>query len=208
MAQGLWLQGRGAVAHPVRASVGHAELRELATHFASVRPRPTSSRIPFGSVVATTTANPTNLGRTGAERSPAFSLLGHWTTPARLLSRRRASRGRLPIASLRPRIELFRSRKGQEVLVRAAVLRGWLCLVPTGRRRLAADPPGGAGADDVGRPAVDGRPIRKPGSARAPCLRSGQRHRRLAAVGTIALRQCDRRAGGAVRGRRTTEFGR
>ena len=36
----------------------------------------------------------------------------------------------------------------------------------------------------------------------------GQRHRRLAAVGTIALRQCDRRAGGAVRGRRTAEFGR
>ena len=36
----------------------------------------------------------------------------------------------------------------------------------------------------------------------------GQRHRWLAAVGTIALRQCDRRASGAVRGRRTAEFGR
>jgi len=35
-----------------------------------------------------------------------------------------------------------------------------------------------------------------------------QRHRRLAAVGTIALRECDRRAGGAVRRRRTAEFGR
>jgi hypothetical protein len=35
-----------------------------------------------------------------------------------------------------------------------------------------------------------------------------QRRRRLTAAGTIALRQCDRRAGGAVRGRRTAEFGR
>jgi hypothetical protein len=34
------------------------------------------------------------------------------------------------------------------------------------------------------------------------------RHRRLAAIGTIALRECDRRAGGAVRRRRTAEFGR
>ena len=34
-----------------------------------------------------------------------------------------------------------------------------------------------------------------------------QRHRRLAAVGTIALRQCDRLGGGAVRDRGTAEFG-
>jgi len=45
-------------------------------------------------------------------------------------------------------------------------------------------------------------------SRRALLLESWQRHRRLAAVGTIALRQCDRPAGGAVRVRRTAEFGR
>ena len=53
----------------------------------------------------------------------------------------------------------------------------------------------------------------RPGRTSSPPRRAGrllpwQRHRRLAAVGTIALRQCDRRAGGAVRARRTAEFGR
>ena len=52
----------------------------------------------------------------------------------------------------------------------------------------------------------DRRRSRPPGPARPS--QPWQRHRRLAAVGTIALRQCDRRAGGAVRGRRTAEFGR
>ena len=39
-------------------------------------------------------------------------------------------------------------------------------------------------------------------------LLAWQRHRRPAAVGTIALRRCDRRARGAVRRRPTSEFGR
>ena len=83
---------------------------------------------------------------------------------------------------------------------RAASVQGSEAPRTRGPAGVCQQPPVVASAQFGGR-----RQSRRPGPTRLP--QPWQRHRRLAAVGTIALRQCDRRAGGAVRGRRTAELG-